>query len=225
MIFAAGLGTRMGALTATRPKPLIEVGGVPLLDRALALADAAGIGRLVVNSHYLADQIGRHLAPRPDIAISHEPQLLDTGGGLRAALPLLGPGPVVTLNPDVVWAGPNPLPLLHAAWRPGMGALLLLVPAARAVGRVGTGDFVLHPDGRLTRPGPMIYTGAEIIDPLAAGPLPEGAFSLNLLWNRLIAAGRAFGLVYPGRWCDVGRPEGIALAEAMLAEAAEAGDA
>jgi len=218
MIFAAGFGTRMGALTAQRPKPLIEVAGRPLIDHALDWADDAGLGRVVVNTHYLGDQIADHLRGR-DVAISHEPAILETGGGLRQALPLLGDGPVMTLNPDTLWAGPNPLTLLRAAWDPArMDALLLCLEPVSTRGRSGPGDFTLSSDGLLTRGGPVVYGGAHILKPEGLHGIAEDAFSLNVLWNRMIAAGRLHGLVYPGAWCDVGRPEGIALAEEMLAD-------
>ena len=216
MLFAAGFGTRMGALTADRPKPLIPVAGRALIDHALALADEAGVPRIVVNLYYKGDMIRAHLAGR-DIAFSEEePDILDTGGGLRAALPLLGPGPVATLNTDAVWTGANPLLTLSHEWAPGMGALLLLAPQSRTRGHTGKGDFSLGPDGRITRGGPFVYLGAQIIDPDGLPPVPEPAFSLNRHWDALIAQGRAFGVVHPGLWCDVGRPEGIAEAEAMV---------
>lgn len=224
MIFAAGLGTRMGALTRDRPKPLIPVAGRPLIDYALALVRGAGIPRLVVNSHAHADQLRRYLGEAaPEALISHEPALLDTGGGLKAALPLTGPGPVVTLNADMVLTGPNPLPALRAAWDPArMGALLCLVPRATARGHAGAGDFHLGADARLARRGAApqadyIYAGAQILDtgPLAA--IADPVFSLNRVWDALIPQGRLYGIVHPGGWVDVGRPEGIALAEAELA--------
>ena len=219
MLFAAGFGTRMGALTAARPKPLIEVAGRALLDHAIELADDAGIARKVVNTHYRAEQIAAHLATRPDIVLSHEPEILETGGGLRAALPLLGPGPVFTLNTDAVWTGPNPLRTLRNAWRPGMGALLLLAPPDQTHGHAGAGDFTLGADGRIERakgaPG-RTYPGAQIIDPGGLKDIADKVFSLNRLWDRLIADRRAFGVVHPGGWCDVGSPEGVATAEAVL---------
>ena len=219
MLFAAGFGTRMGALTADRPKPLIPVAGRPLIDHALALARAQGIRRIVVNLHYRGAMIRDHLAGR-DIAFSEEsPDILDTGGGLRAALPLLGPGAVFTLNSDAVWTGANPLATLAAGWGAGMGALLLLAPADRALGHGGKGDFTLHPDGRITRGGPMVYLGAQVIDPDGLDRIPDRVFSLNRHWDGLIAQGRAFGVVHPGGWCDVGHPGGIALAEGLLREA------
>ncbi len=220
MIFAAGFGTRMGALTADRPKPLIPVAGRALIDHALALADDAGIARKVVNLHCHADMLAAHLTGRTDVALSREePELLDTGGGLRQALALLGAGPVFTLNSDAVWTGPNPLQTLAADWGDGMGGLLLLIPADRARGRMGGGDFAMDAEGRLTRGGPLVYTGAQIIDPAGLAAIPDAAFSLNRLWDALIAEGRLFGALHPGGGCDVGTPPGIAEAEAMLAEA------
>ncbi|MDZ4136506.1 MAG: nucleotidyltransferase family protein [Paracoccaceae bacterium] len=221
MLFAAGFGTRMGALTATCPKPLIKVAGRALIDRALDIADAAGVARRVVNLHYLGEQIAAHLAGRADVVFSWERQaILETGGGLRAASPLLPPGPVFTLNPDAVWTGANPLAALRAAWEPArMGALLLLLPAAKARGTASSGDFTLDAQGRIVRAkgaAGMVYLGAQIVDPAGLADIPQAAFYLNLLWDKLIAEGRAFGLLHRGGWCDVGHPAGLAEAEAML---------
>lgn len=221
MLFAAGFGTRMGALTANRPKPLIEVAGRSLIDHALAIADAAGISRKVVNLHYLPDALAAHLAGRPDIALSIErEQILETGGGLRAALPALGEGPVFTLNTDAVWTGANPLVQLRTAWRADrMDALLLLSPADRVCGHSGSGDFLIDAEGRITRARGargLVYLGAQIIRTEGLAAIADRVFSLNVLWDRMIANGRAFGVVHEGGWCDVGRPEGIAEAEAML---------
>ncbi len=227
MLFAAGFGTRMGALTADRPKPLIRVAGRALLDHALELADAAGLARIVVNTHYRGDQIAAHLADRPAIALSHEEVILETGGGLRKALPLLGPGPVFTLNSDAVWTGPNPLTTLRAGWQAGMGALLLLAPPDALRGHSGQGDFRMDAAGRISRcangQAGLVYLGAQILDPAGLEEFEETAFSLNRLWDRMIAEGRAFGILHPGGWCDVGRPEGIAEAEAMLRDAMPGG--
>jgi MurNAc alpha-1-phosphate uridylyltransferase len=219
MLFAAGLGTRMGALTADRPKPLIPVAGKPLIDHALALADAAGITRRVVNLHYRGDQIAAHLPP--DFALSWERDtILETGGGLRAALPLLGEGPVLTLNSDAVWTGANPLTELMDIWDDArMDALLLLLPVAQALGHSGTGDFLIDSDNRISRARGAtgaVYLGAQIIRTGLLAEIPEKVFSLNVLWDMMIARGRAFGLIHQGGWCDVGRPEGILTAEALL---------
>lgn len=217
MIFAAGLGTRMRPLTLTRPKPLIEVAGTTLLDRALDLALAGGARRIVVNTHYLGGMIADHLAGR-DVALSDEADLvLETGGGLRKALTLLGDGPVMTLNPDVVWIGPNPIATLRNAWDGSrMDALLTLVPLSAATGRVGAGDFSLDAHGQIARHGEWVFAGAHVLNPQAFSGIEEQVFSLNLVWDRLIATGRAFGVVHHGGWCDVGQPETIPLAEALL---------
>lgn len=219
MIFAAGFGTRMRSLTANQPKPLIEVGGKTLLDHALDQASPEM--RIVVNVHYLGDQIRRHLAARPDVQISDESaEILETGGGLRAALPLLGPDPVFVLNSDGVWTGENPLRQLEAAWDASrMDVLLLLLPAERFTGHLGIGDFIMLPDGRLERaegrPG-LCYIGAHITRTEALMKIDKKAFSLNTLWDLAIANGRAYGLVHSGGCADVGRPEGIELAEQLL---------
>jgi N-acetyl-alpha-D-muramate 1-phosphate uridylyltransferase len=220
LIFAAGFGTRMGKLTADRPKPLIPVAGKALIDHALEVASAAGIVRPVVNLHYRADQIVAHLRGR-DVAFSHErDQILETGGGLKAALPLLGPGPVMTLNSDVIWTGQNPLTQLAMAWDSArMDALLLLLPVEKATGHGATSDFRLAPDGRLGRANGArghVYVGASMINPDCLAGMRDRAFSLNLAWDRIIATGRAHGTVHQGGWYDIGTAAGIAVAEALL---------
>jgi N-acetyl-alpha-D-muramate 1-phosphate uridylyltransferase len=218
MIFAAGFGTRMGALTADRPKPMIEIAGRRMIDRAIDLGEAAGCRPIVANTHYRADLLAPVLADR-GVAVSHEtPDILDTGGGLRRALPLLGSGRIATLNPDVAWSGPNPLTiLLDSRWPEGAGALLLVVPEVRAHGRTAPGDFSLAADGRLSRGGAFVYTGVQLIEGTAVQGEPGRAFSLNAVWNALAAEGRLFGAVYSGHWCDAGHPDGLALAETLLA--------
>jgi MurNAc alpha-1-phosphate uridylyltransferase len=216
MIFAAGLGRRMAPLTDRLPKPLISVAGRPLIDHALAISRAAGFRRIVVNSHYLGEMLESHLAGR-DVNVLREPVLLETGGGLKAALNVLGPGPVATLNSDAVWAGANPLTELLAAWEPErMEALVLLSEPSRAEAHPGSGDFARDADGQITRPGPLIYPGAQILWPDRVAQRPETVFSMNLAWDAMIAADGLYGTVYSGHWCDVGRPEGIATAERML---------
>lgn len=217
MLFAAGFGTRMGALTNDLPKPLIPVAGTPLVDHALKLASVITPTRVVANLHYRAEQLARHLTPR-GVILSQEPEILETGGGLRNALPLLGDGPVFTMNPDAIWRGPNPLSLLQAAWRPErMDALLMCVPVDHALGYGGTGDFTAGPDGRIRRGPGLVYGGVQILKTEGLDAIPERAFSLNVLWDRMRAAGRLYCVTYPGRWCDVGHPAGIALAETLLA--------
>lgn len=219
MLFAAGFGARMGALTANKPKPLIEAAGKPLIDHALAVADAAEIKKIVVNLHYLGDQIADHLKNRNILWSWEQGQILETGGGLKAALPLLGDGPVLTLNTDAVWSGQNPLTQLLNAWDPAkMDALLLLLPAEAALGHSGKGDFLLDPIGRISRANGVsapIYLGAQILKTQGLSAISEPVFSLNRLWDIAIGNGRAYGLIHRGGWCDVGRPEGIALAESL----------
>lgn len=219
MLFAAGLGTRMGALTQLRPKPLITVAGKALLDHAMDLCLPQIASKTVVNLHHLGYQIEQHLHGR-DVALAWESTLLETGGGLRAALPLLGPGPVMTLNTDAVWSGDNPLAELVRAWDADrMDALLLLTPTSGALGHTGSGDFSIDAEGRLQRakgaPG-LVYLGAQIIRTEGLADVAEQVFSLNLLWDKMIATGRAFGVLHHGGWCDVGQPASIALAEGML---------
>ena len=217
MLFAAGFGTRMGTLTAHKPKPLISVAGRPLIDHALTHVEAYGADRIVVNTHYLPDQIADHLQDS-DVVLSNEaPDILETGGGLRAALPFLGKAPVFTMNTDAVWRGPNPLDYLAARWMPEkMDALLLCIPTKNAVGHKGQGDFLLAGDGALTRGHGQIYSGLQIIKTDRLTHVSERRFSLNLLWDMMLADGTIYGATYPGHWCDVGQPESIALAEALL---------
>lgn len=217
MIFAAGFGTRMGPLTTDRPKPLVPVAGRALIDHALDVVRE--VPCKVVNVHYRAAQMKAHLAGR-DVAISEESgEILETGGGLRHALPLLGEGPVYTLNSDAVWTGENPMAELAAQWDPArMDALLLLIAPGDARGHKG-GDFTLGPDGRISRGGPLIYSGAQIIQPEGLRDYPEAAFSLNRHWDVLLGRGRLYGMVHQGRWCDVGTPQGVLDAEAMLGAA------
>ena len=220
LFFAAGFGTRMRPLTDDRPKPLVPLLGRPMIEHALDLAAEAGVTRRVANAHYLAEQIAAHLAPKGVEISLEQGEILDTGGGLRAARPLLGAGPVFTMNSDAVWRGPNPLTLLRAAWDPArMSALLMCIPPAQAIGHGGAGDFHADDTGRLTRGPGMIYGGAQIIDPATTDGIEDDVFSLNRVWDRLIGQGRLFGLAYPGHWCDIGTPEGLARAETLLGAA------
>lgn len=218
MLFAAGFGTRMGSLTTHQPKPMIRVAGRPLIDHAVAQTQDVALSQTVVNTHYLPEQVEEHMHGRAAIS-REEPDLLDTGGGLRQALPLLGHGPVFTMNTDAVWTGPTALKQLEQAWNPdAMDALLLLVPKPRAIGHKGSGDFVIAADGRLSRGQGHIYTGAQIIRTDLLHGIQQKVFSLNLLWDAMLTRGRVFGVVHQGGWCDVGSPAGIELAESMLHE-------
>ena len=193
MILAAGFGTRMGALTSNTPKPLLKVGGRSLLDRALDLCAEISVRRVVINLHYRGDQIRAALSNRTDMEIifSEETEILETGGGVTAALELLGDTPFFTLNSDAVWTGAQPLAALSRAWRPDGGALLHLVSRENAIGYSRSGDFELSIDGALSRRGDAptasyVYTGAQIISPEAFTDAPQGAFSMNLVWDALL---------------------------------------
>lgn len=216
LLFAAGFGTRMRPLTDDRPKPLVEVAGRPLFDHALRLLRDAGIGTLVANTHYRAEQMATHLS-RHGVVESNEPTILETGGGLKAALPLLGPGPAITLNTDAVWAGPNPVETLCRAWDPlTMDGLLVMVPRAAAAGYSGDGDFAMDPKGRLKPGKDLVYSGLQI---LKTGPFrdeSETVFSMHRVWGQMLADSTLHGVIHSGGWCDVGQPESIALAESML---------
>jgi len=226
MVLSAGLGLRMRPLTETLPKPLIQVSGRPLLDHALDHLAAAGIDTAVVNLHWLGDQIARHVErrSRPRIALSREPTLLETGGGVVNALPQLGAEPFFVINSDSLWLdGATPaLRRLRDAWRDGaMDALLLLHRTVAAVGYDGPGDYFADPLGRLTRrqPGeiaPHVYTGVHILHPRLLRDAPAGPFSLNVVWNRAQEAGRLFGIMHDGLWLHVGTPDQLTEAQRYL---------
>lgn len=219
MLFAAGFGTRMGALTQDRPKPLIPVAGKPLIEHAMCFVRDIAPARIVANAHYKADQIVSHFAGTDVKVIVESPDILDTGGGLKAALPLLDAEVVFTMNTDAVWDGPNPLTLLKAAWTNDMQALLLCVPQARTIGHTGKGDIDIVDGGRAVWGTETIYTGVQIIRSDIVSDTPENVFSLKSVWENLETKGQLNAVSYPGRWCDVGRPEGVTLAEAMLRDA------
>ena len=228
MVMAAGRGTRMGALTETTPKPLLKAGGKALIDHALDRVEEGGAELAVVNVHHFADRLEAHLAARerPRIAFSDEREaLLETGGGVKKALPMLGEAPVYVVNSDAVWTGAAPLPALAQGWDEArMDALLLLVPRENARAYTRPGDFEVDSDGKPSRrtgpTAPFVYTGAQIIRPGAFADGPDGAFSTNLIWDRLMAGGRLFAVIHAGEWVDVGTPEGLAEAERALAEEA-----
>ena len=227
MVLAAGLGVRMRPLTTTRPKPLIEVAGRTMIDRALDRIAAAGIGRVVVNIHYLADMLRDHLAGRTDldIMLSDESDLLlETGGGIAKALPLLGDRAFLAVNADTVWidAWEDTLQRLARAWDDTeMDALLLMQPTIQAVGYDGRGDYQLGPDGRLTRRSeaevaPFVFTGVQILHPRLFAGCPDGPFSTNILFDKAEEQGRLFGLRHQGDWLHIGTASGLAEAERFL---------
>jgi N-acetyl-alpha-D-muramate 1-phosphate uridylyltransferase len=233
MIMAAGKGTRMMPLTADRPKPLIEVAGVALLDHVLNHLRDAGVGRIVINAHYRAAQIEQHMAENAadfDVSISDERDLLlDTGGGLVRALPLIGDDPFLCVNADNWWTdeGENALTRLMAEWDGGaMDVLMLLVPLAGANNMQGQGDFDMDATGRLSRRQPgavgaFVWTGIQMLAKRLIIDPPSDVFSTNIFWDRAIAAGRCFGLVHQGLWFDVGYPAAISATEQKLAEYAD----
>lgn len=237
MVLAAGLGLRMRPLTLTRPKPLIALAGRTLLDRALdALADV-GVEHAVVNTHYLGAMIAAHLADRtrPHVTLTPESALLETGGGVVNALPLLGDAPFFVVNADIAWSdGRLPaLARLAASWTDAMDALLLVVPVAAATGYDGAGDFAIAPVsgigcGRLVRRkggrAPFVFTGVQLLHPRLFRDAPGGAFSLNILYDRAEAAGRLFGIVHDGAWYHVGTPAALAEAEALILGRRSAGE-
>lgn len=228
MILGAGLGKRMRPLTATRPKPLVEVAGQPLINHVIDRLEQAGIENLVVNVHYFADALEAHLKARVrkmQLSVSDERAiLLETGGGVTQALPLINEDPFFIVNSDNYWIdGPiDALHLLAQRWDDKMDALLLMVPHARAHCHSGIGDFHMDGNGQLTRRShgrvaPFVFTGIQLVSKRLFRDAPEGPFSMNILWNRAIEEGRCFGLAHQGLWFDVGTPGAIHATEAIIA--------
>ncbi|MEK9644245.1 MAG: nucleotidyltransferase family protein [Alphaproteobacteria bacterium] len=228
MVLAAGLGLRMRPLTETKPKPLIEVAGATMLDRALDRLVAAGVETAVVNTHWLPEQVEAAAARRkaPAIEISREDVLLETGGGIAKALPKLGAEAFYAINADIVWRdGAIPaLDRLAAAWRDDeMDGLLLLQSTVRATGYSGDGDFLMDPMGRIARRperviAPFVFTGIQILHPRLFEGAAVEPFSLNRLYDAAIERERLFGVAHDGDWFHVGTPHAIAEAEAEILE-------
>ncbi len=226
MVLAAGLGLRMRPLTEHTPKPLIAVGGRTMLDRVFDHLDQVGVAQRVVNVHWLGGQIRDHLAGRSDTVISDESDaLLETGGGVAKALPLLGDQPFFVCNADIIWRnGSVPaLRRLADAWDDDrMDALLLMQRTAGAFGYEGRGDFFMDTKGVLTRRvekevSPYLFAGVQILHPRLFQDCPHGAFSLNRLYDQAAAAGRLFGIAHDGEWYHVGTPDALSEAEALMA--------
>jgi MurNAc alpha-1-phosphate uridylyltransferase len=226
MLLAAGRGTRLAPATDSIPKPLVEVVGRTLIDRALDRLHEAGVAKAVVNLHHLGDAVERHLARRraPDIAFSREDALLETGGGILKALPLLGPAPFYAANADVIWLN-GPTDALHRLadrWDDSdMDALLLLHATVDAYGYRGVGDFTADSWGKLRRRAecevvPYLFTGVQILHPRLFADAPAGAFSLNILYDHALARQRLYGVVHDGEWFHVGDADGLAQAESFL---------
>lgn len=228
MVLAAGLGTRMKRLTEKQPKPLVEVSGRAMLDTILDRVEAAGIEEVVINLHYLGEQIVTHLEgrPAPRISYSREEELLETGGGVKKALPLLGDAPFFVTNGDVCWLdGYSPaLERLAEQWNEEeMDGLLLLHPTVYAFGYDGVGDFHMDSAGRISRRkeravAPFIYAGIQILHPRFFEGAPDGPFSLNLLYDRAIEHERLFGIRHDGEWFHIGTPEELRETEWALKE-------
>lgn len=235
MILAAGLGTRMRPITDTIPKPLVRVGSETMLDRVISHLLRRDLSRLVINLHHLPDAITDHMSRHPlppsvELAYSDErAALLETGGGIKQALPLLGEHPFWVANADIIWLdGPqdSAVDRLAAAWdEQRMDALLLLHPTETAHGYEGSGDFFCAPNGQITgRRGtaaaaPYVYAGLQILNPAVFEQTPEGAWSLNVVFDRLLAQGRLFGVVHDGAWFHVGTPDRIAPTTALIDQA------
>jgi MurNAc alpha-1-phosphate uridylyltransferase len=227
MVLAAGLGTRMRPLTDDKPKPLLPLEGRSLLHHAMDRLRDAGIARVVVNSHWFAEQVTDAVAAygaSPPPTVLRETVLLETGGGVKAALPHLGADPFVVVNGDAFWLdGPSAaLRRMAAAFDPDeMDALLLLVRTSQVDGETGRGDFLLDPLGRARRPkereiAPYLFGGVQILTPSLFEGMPEGPFSLNLVYDRAIENGRLFGLVHDGAWFHLSTPRDLANAEQLL---------
>lgn len=227
MILSAGLGLRMRPLTETVPKPMIPVAGKTMLERAFKNLQDVGISKFVVNTHYLAPLIEKFVKARyPQTRLSYEEDLLETGGGIRNALPLLGESPFIVLNGDSVLTNAQSLKAAMAFWNEAeMDALLLVTPREKAYGYEGKGDFFMDSSGRLSRPeskedeAPYVYVGANITSPrLFEEDSPEGPFSINLLWNKAIQKGRLFGMIHEGDSFHIGTPQDLQKFEPLVAE-------
>lgn len=232
IVLSAGLGTRMGSMSRTTPKPLVQVAGKPLLDHTFEKLDVAGIGPVVVNVHHLADKIEAHLSSRiadGRVLISNERDtLLDTGGGVKKALPLLGPAPFFAINSDALWCdgGVPTLTRLHQAFDPAeMDVLLLLVRTEDALGYDGPGDFIPERQDEKLTPirfrgdapsAPVMFGGIQIVAPSIYDDMPDGVWSNREIFRKAAARGRLYGLIHDGRWFHVGTPEAVRQAEEQL---------
>jgi MurNAc alpha-1-phosphate uridylyltransferase len=233
VILSAGLGTRMRPLTLTTPKPLLRLAGRPILGHALSHLQAAGVTRVIVNAHHLADQIAAFLNDYPGVILRHEPELLDTGGAIAAMRQenMLPDAPFYIVNGDAFWVdGPTDTLLrLAAAFRPdAMDGILLLARAATVASDTGQGDFLWPRDGGLKRReerdvAPYIFAGVQIAAPALFAAAPPPPFSMNLLWDQALAAGRLGAIVHDGVWFHLSTPDDLARAEAKL-DAREVGN-
>lgn len=228
MVLAAGLGTRLRPITRTVPKPMVKIAGVPMIDSVLDRLAASGVEDVVVNTHHLAEMLHDHLAQRsrPRLHFSHEETILETGGGIKKALPLLGDDPFFTVNAKIVWLNGkiDALARLAAAWDDAkMDALLLLQPTVTAVGYDGPGDFFADQEGHVRRRlgwevAPFLFSGIQLVHPRIFADSPDGAFSMNLLYDRAIEAERLYALRHDGEWFHVSTPRHLIDVETYLAQ-------
>jgi len=224
MVLAAGFGKRMRPLTDTTPKPLVPLLGKPLIDWVMDRLNVGGIQSYVVNAHYLGEQIKAHFTGRDDVALSPEQEILDTGGGVKKALPLLNADSFVVANADSVWLdGDRPaVSRLLDAWDPAvMDVLLLLTPASTAHGYDGPGDFFLEADGHARRrkdgeTAPYVFAGVHVLAAHLFDDSPDGFFSLNILFDRAEQEGRLFAIPHDGQWYHIGTPESLASAQNVI---------
>ena len=228
MILAAGLGQRMRPLTDTLPKPLIAVAGKSMLGRVFEHLENIKVSKIVVNTHYLAHLIEDYIKThQPETVISPEESLLETGGGIKKALPLLGEEPFFTLNGDSIWSGGKDLRAMEGAWDGAkMDALLLVIPREKAHGYEGGGDFFMAKDGCLLRPEPVqaapyVYIGVQIVSSPLFQNAPEGPFSMNRLWDKALQQNRLYGYVHQGDWFYISTPEDLYKYEPIIAEREE----
>ena len=226
MVLAAGFGLRMRPITLKTPKPLIRVSDRTLLDWALDRLEAAGVTDAVVNVHHLGEQIIEHVKSRssPSIEISQEDEILETGGGVKKALPLLGSDAFYVANADVLWLNGqcDAIQRLADMWDDDtMDGLLLLHPTVDAYGYDGVGDFILDQEGRVERRAELevsayLFTGVQILHPRLFEGAPDGPFSLNVLYDKAIASGRLHAIVHDGEWFHIGTPDGLDEAERFM---------
>jgi MurNAc alpha-1-phosphate uridylyltransferase len=234
MLLSAGYGKRLRPITENLPKPLVKVGGRTMLDRALDRMVDAGVEHVIVNLHYKGEMIRKHLAGRKDVEISfsEEKDLLETGGGVKQALPLIGDDPFIVANSDTVWLdGPYmALGRLAAQWdAEKMDALLMLHSGASAWGYVGVGDFTMDEFGLIARReetlvAPFVFTGVQILSKKLFKDAPDGSFSLNVLYDRAIEAERLYGVAHDGEWHHVGTPEQLTEANELFGEPSATSD-
>jgi MurNAc alpha-1-phosphate uridylyltransferase len=233
VILSAGLGTRMRPLTLTTPKPLLNLAGRPILAHALDRLHAAGISNIIVNAHHHSDQLAAFLKNYPGIIVSQEEELLETGGAIMAMRTknLLPDAPFYIVNGDTFWVdGPTDTLLrLANAFRPAeTDAMLLLARAAGAVAETGRGDFLWPRDGGLRRReerdvAPYLYAGVQIVSPALFAAAPSPPFSMNILWDQALAAGRLGAIVHDGVWFHLSTPDDLERADAVL-DAREVGN-